>query len=78
MKSFIMAIVLCQMDVRGYIYFTHMKENPLIEYNSYKQCKDAADIKKEKMLISSLKYPEMEIVDVFINCQMNIDHDNLI
>lgn len=79
MKIFIMAIVLCQMDIGGYIYFTPMQENPLVEYKSYKQCKDAADIKKEKMLISSLKYPEMEIIDVIINCEIaEKNNDDLI
>ena len=69
MKVFIMAIFLCQMDITGSIYYTPMAESPRVEYSTVDECLSAADIKRKEMLESSLKYPELEIFNVIIECR---------
>jgi len=68
MKAYIMLIMLLQLDLSGYLYPTAMQEDPLREYATLRECESAAVIKREDMLKSSLKYPDMGIVDVRINC----------
>ena len=67
-----MAILLCQLDSTGSFYYTPMSESPRIEYNTMQECLTAAETKRKEMLRSSLKYPELEIVDVNIECKSDI------
>ena len=75
MKVFIMAILLCQMDLTGSFYYTPMVENPRIEYNTLEECQSAAAIKRKNMLKSSLSYPDLEIFDVIIECVSDIESE---
>ena len=68
MKVFIMSIFLLQVDVGGYPFTTLFEENPKIEFKTVKECVSAAKDKRNKMLKSSLKYLELGIVDVKIDC----------
>ena len=68
MKVFIMSIFLLQVDVGGYHFTTPFEENPKIEFKTVKECVSAAKDKRNKMLESSLKYLELGIVDVKIDC----------
>jgi len=68
MKVFIMSIFLLQVDVGGYPFTTLFEENPKIEFKTVKECVSAAKDKRNKMLESSLKYLELGIVDVKIDC----------
>ena len=68
MKVFIMSIFLLQVDVGGYFFTTPFEENPRIEFKTVKECISAAKDKRNKMLESSLKYLELGIVDVKIDC----------
>ena len=68
MKVFIMSIFLLQVDVGGYPFTTPFEENPRIEFKTVKECVSAAKDKRNKMLESSLKYLELGIVDVKIDC----------
>lgn len=76
MKVFIMAILMCQMDVTGSFYYTPMVENPRVEYNTLEECQSAADIKRKGMLYSSLKYPELELLDVMIDCKEDVHSED--
>ena len=68
MNTYIMLIMLLQLDLSGYPYTTAMQEDPPREYATLRECESAAVIKREDMLKSSLKYLDMGIVDVRINC----------
>lgn len=63
-----MLIMLLQLDLRGYPFTTTMQENPMREYATISECEQASEIKRESMLKSSLKYPDLGIVDVVIRC----------
>jgi len=76
MKVFIMAILMCHMDVTGSFYYTPMVENPRVEYNTLEECQSAADIKRKGMLYSSLKYPELELLDVMIDCKEDVHSED--
>ena len=76
MKVFIMAILLCQMDITGSFYYTPMVENPRMEYDTLKDCQSAAAIKRKEMLRSSLNYPELEIFDVIIDCKADVHSED--
>lgn len=73
MKVFTMFILIWQMDVTGDVYTTPMVESPRQEYVTYEECSLAADIKRKEMLLSSLKYPELEIFEVSIECRSDIE-----
>jgi hypothetical protein len=68
MKTYIMLIMLFHMDPDGYPYTATMQESPLRQYDSIVECESAADVKRESMLKSSLKYPDLAIQDVQIRC----------
>ena len=68
MKTFIMLIMLFQMDPDGNPFTSALQESPLRQYDSVAECESAADMKRESMLKSSLKYPDLGIVDVRIQC----------
>jgi len=76
MKVFIMAILMCQMDITGSFYYTPMVESPRIEYNTLEECQSAAAIKRKDMLYSSLKYPELELFDVIIDCKADVHSED--
>jgi hypothetical protein len=68
MKSFIMLIMLFHLDPDGYPYTSTMQESPLRNYATIMECESAADVKRESMLKSALKYPDLGIVDILIRC----------
>ena len=68
MKSFIMLIMLFHLDPDGYPYTSTMQESPLRQYATIAECESAADVKRDAMLKSSKKYPDLAIVDVLIRC----------
>jgi len=61
------------MDLTGYIYCTPMVENPRQEYATLEECQSAAVIKRKEMLYSSLKYPDLEIFEINIECKADIE-----
>ena len=68
MKLFVMLIMMSQIDPSGYPYTTPMQESPRTQYDTLKECETEAAKKRKDMLKSSLKYPELGIVDVIISC----------
>lgn len=68
MKTYIMLIMLLQLDPMGQPYTTALQESPLKEYATQSECDQAAESKRESMLKSSRQYPDLGIVDVRINC----------
>ena len=68
MKVFIMAILLGQLDLTGDIFYTSFEENPKKQFSTIEKCLDASKVKGEEMFESSLKYPELGIVHIKIDC----------
>jgi hypothetical protein len=68
MKVFIMAILLGQIDLAGDVFYIRFQQDPIIEYATIEQCKEASVKQGNLMLENSLKYPELNIIDVKINC----------
>ena len=68
MKTFIMLIMLFHLDPDGYPYTATMQESPLRQYATITECESAADQKRDAMLESSKKYPDLGIQDVQIRC----------
>jgi len=63
-----MLIMLFHLDPDGYPYTATMQESPLRQYATITECESAADVKRDAMLKSALKYPDLAIVDVRIRC----------
>jgi len=68
MKTFVMLIMLFHLDPNGYPHTATMQESPLRQYATITECESAADQKRDAMLESSKKYPDLAIVDVQIRC----------
>jgi len=68
MNTYVMLIMLLQLDMGGYPYITTMQEDPMREYATLQQCEAASDTKRASMLKTSLKYPDLGIQDVVIRC----------
>jgi len=68
MKAYIMLILLLQLDPMGQPYTTALQESPMREYATQSECESQADAKRDAMLKSSKKYPDLGIVDVQIQC----------
>ena len=68
MNTYIMLIMLFQMDPYGNPFTTSMQESPLRQYATIAECESAADVKRDAMLKSALKYPDLGIMDVQIRC----------
>ena len=63
-----MLIMLLHLDPDGYPYTSTMQEDPRQEYTTLMSCERAALVKRTDMLRSSLKYPDLAIIDVQITC----------
>jgi hypothetical protein len=74
MNTYIMLIMLLQTDAGGYPYTTALQEDPVREFATLRECEQASEIKRESMLKSSQKYPDLGIQDVLIRC---VDADEL-
>ena len=74
MNTYIMLIMLLQTDAGGYPYTTALQQDPVREFATLRECEQASEIKRESMLKSSLKYPDLGIQDVLIRC---VDADEL-
>ena len=68
MKAYIMLILLLHDPVDGTPYTTHLQQSPMIEYATLSECDRASEQKRTAMLTSSLKYPDLAIVNVIITC----------
>lgn len=68
MNTYVMLIMLLQLDIGGYPFTTTMQEDPMREFATVQQCESASVSKRESMLKSSIKYPDLGIVDVVIRC----------
>ena len=69
MKSYIMLIMLLQMDpMDGLPYTTALQQSPLIEYSTLQECELASELKRTEMLKSSRSYPDLGIVKIIIEC----------
>ena len=68
MTTYIMLIMLVQMDPAGYLYSTPMQEDPVIQYRTLTECESAADTRRSAMLQSSARYPALGIQDILIRC----------
>ena len=77
MNTFVMLIMLLHLDTDGYPYTSALQESPLRQYATITECESAADRKRDAMLESSKKYPDLAIVDVQIRCvdSAEIDFD---
>ena len=74
MNTYIMLIMLLQTDAGGFPYTTTLQQDPVREFATLRECEQASEIKRESMLKSSLKYPDLGIQDVLIRC---VDTDEL-
>ena len=63
-----MLIMLLQLDPDDHPYTTALQESPRHEYVTLGECESAAQTKRNAMLRSSVKYPNLAIVDVLIRC----------
>ena len=68
MTTYIMLIMLIQMDPAGYLYSTPMQEDPVTQYRTLTECESAADTRRQTMLQSSARYPALGIQDIQIRC----------
>lgn len=68
METFVMLIMLLHLDPDGYPYTSTMQEDPRQEYTTLLSCEQAALTKRATMLRSSLRYPDLAIIDVQITC----------
>ena len=68
MTTYIMLIMLIQMDPAGYTYSTPMQEDPVTQYRTLTECESAADTRRSAMLQSSARYPDLGIQDILIRC----------
>ena len=68
MKTYILLILLFQLDPDGNPYTATMQESPLRQYDTLAECERAADLKRDAMFESSKKYPDLGIRDVQILC----------
>ncbi len=68
METFVMLIMLLHLDPDSYPYTTTMVEDPQTEYTTLIQCEQAALTKRTEMLLSSVNYPTLGIIDVKITC----------
>ena len=75
MKTFILLIMLFQLDPDGNPYTATMQESPLRQYNTLAECESAAAVKRDTMLKSSKKYPDLMIMDVKIRCVDSAEAD---
>ena len=75
MKAYIMLILLLHDPVDGTPYTTHLQQSPLIEYMTLAECDRASELKRTAMLASSLKYPDLAIVNVIITCVASPEAD---
>ena len=79
MKIFIMAIMLGQLDITtGYLYYTPFEENPIRQFKTINECLAASQIRGDNMYKSSLKYPELGIVEIKIDCIEKFDKEGTI
>lgn len=74
MNTYIMLIMLLHLDPGGFPYTTTLQEDPVREFTTLRECEQASEIKRESMLKSSLKYPDLGIQNVLIRC---VDADEL-
>ena len=63
-----MLIMLLHLDPDGYPYTSTMVQDPQTEYTTLASCERAALTKRTDMLRSSLRYPDLAIVDIQITC----------
>ena len=75
METFVMLIILLQLDPDDHPYTTALQESPRHEYVTLAECESAAQTKRNAMLRSSVKYPNLAIVDVMIRCVDNSEQD---
>jgi hypothetical protein len=68
METFIMLIMLLHLDPDGYPYTSTMQEDPRTEYTTLNECERRAETRRDTMLKSSLRYPDLGIVDIRITC----------
>ena len=68
MKTYIMLILLLQLDPMGQPRTTALQESPIKEYATQQECDRAAESKRDAMLKSSEQYPDLGVVDVRITC----------
>ena len=82
MKAYIMLIMLLQLDLEdGLPYTTAMQQSPMVEYSTLSECDAASEQKRMAMLKSSLRYPNLMIVDILIECvsssELDFDINNI-
>lgn len=68
MPTYIMLIMLIQMDPAGHTYTTPMQEDPVTQYRTLAECESAADTRRQTLLQSSARYPALGIQDIQIRC----------
>jgi hypothetical protein len=75
MKAYIMLILLLHDPLDGTPYTTHLQQNPMVEYATLAECDRASELKRTAMLASSLKYPDLAIVNIIITCVDSTEQD---
>ena len=68
MNAYIMLILLLHDPLDGTPYTTHLQQNPMVEYATLEECDQAGEHKRQAMLKSSLRYPDLAIVNIIITC----------
>ena len=68
MKVFIMAIFIGYFDPVGGVFYSPFEEYPQKVYHTEQECLTASKIKGDKMYESSIKYPDLGIVHIKIDC----------
>jgi hypothetical protein len=68
MKTFVMLILLFQIDPYGNQFITTHYEDPIIQYDTLEECESTAEIKRDSMLDTATQLPELGILDINIGC----------
>lgn len=64
-----MLIMLLHMDpATGLPHTTTLEQSPRTEYQTQPECERAAELKRTAMLKSSRQYPDLNIVNIRIEC----------
>ena len=80
MKVFIMAIFIGYFDPVGGVgvFYSPFEEYPQKVYHTEQECLTASKIKGDKMYESSIKYPDLGIVHIKIDCVETSDKEGTI
>lgn len=73
-----MAIFVGYLDLEGTVFYSPFEELPHKVYNTKQECLIASKVKGDEMYESSIKYPELGIVHIKIDCVETSDKEGTI